>query len=311
MSGPREAQDRRGKLTVEVRTGEGLDNGQAKEEISRWHPTFDDDVPVSPPSMLALKAAVEPLWPGTTHSRSKGITTGPPPKMMVPARYILANNPSPLGAGSSTPRNIMIGMKVRKKPAAIQIPNFQLNIRWLNVLDMVRESCSAPSASGDTLGSSTPSWDRRSSGAGAAERRECVDVGLLRPLVWDISWSSSLPGGHAASSSGRRLWKKLMILSRQSQRMVAMPPANISTGKYHSALYNIPAVPPMKTKMRVNVSLMAFCESWIAARAMIPTVAALRPVIRAYTGAGRVSSTRWMPTASPYIPSAPGRLQGL
>ena len=49
--------------------------------------------------------------------------------------------------------------------------------------------------------------------------------------------------------------------------------------------------------MRVSLSVMAFSESWTAARAMIPTVAALRPESRAYTGAGRISLMWETPTA--------------
>lgn len=63
--------------------------------------------------------------------------------------------------------------------------------------------------------------------------------------------------------------------------MVAVPPTNIKTGKYHRALYNIPAVAPRKTKILVSLSVMAFCESCTAARAMMPTVAALSPVSKA------------------------------
>ena len=59
--------------------------------------------------------------------------------------------------------------------------------------------------------------------------------------------------------------------------IVDRPPATIKTGKYQSALYNIPAVPPKKTKIRVSLSVMAFVESWTAAKAMMPTVALFRP----------------------------------
>lgn len=67
-------------------------------------------------------------------------------------------------------------------------------------------------------------------------------------------------------------------------------------------------MPPRYTKNLVTLSVIARSDSRTAARAMIPTVAALRPERRAYTGLGRVSPTCAMPTERPYIPIAPGRL---
>ena len=53
---------------------------------------------------------------------------------------------------------------------------------------------------------------------------------------------------------------------------------------------------------------MARSESRTAARAMMPTVAALRPDRSAYTGAGKMVPICATPTDKPYIPAAPGRL---
>jgi len=39
----------------------------------------------------------------------------------------------------------------------------------------------------------------------------------------------------------------------------------------------MPAVAPKKTKILLILSVMAFCESWTAASAMMPKVAAFRP----------------------------------
>ena len=54
---------------------------------------------------------------------------------------------------------------------------------------------------------------------------------------------------------------------------------------------------------------MALSARRTPANAMIPTVAALSPESRAYTGFGSVFPTREMPTDRPYIPIAPGKLQ--
>ena len=59
-------------------------------------------------------------------------------------------------------------------------------------------------------------------------------------------------------------WSRVVIMlyllqnQGESQAMVAKPPANIRTGKYHSALYNMPAVAPKKTRTLVSLSVIAF-----------------------------------------------------
>ena len=83
---------------------------------------------------------------------------------------------------------------------------------------------------------------------------------------------------------------------------------NMSSGKYHRALYSKPAAALRKTRTRVALSVMAFSDSCTAARAMMPTVAALRPERRAYASAGRTEPIEETPIESAYIPSAPGRL---
>ena len=51
--------------------------------------------------------------PGTTtYSRRSGMTTGPPPKMMVPARYMFVNKSNARGGGERTPRVTMNAMNV-------------------------------------------------------------------------------------------------------------------------------------------------------------------------------------------------------
>ena len=89
---------------------------------------------------------------------------------------------------------------------------------------------------------------------------------------------------------------------------MARPPATIKTGKYQSAVYNIPAAPPKNTSSRVSLSVMAFWLNCTAASNTIPTVAALRPDSRAYTGSGRLVLTLWIPRERAYMPTAPGRL---
>lgn len=66
--------------------------------------------------------------------------------------------------------------------------------------------------------------------------------------------------------------------------------------------------PPRYTSARVSRSVITFSASRTAAKAMRPTVAALSPDNRAYTGMGSVDPTREMPTDRPYIPIAPGKL---
>lgn len=58
----------------------------------------------------------------------------------------------------------------------------------------------------------------------------------------------------------------------------------------------------------MSLSVIAFSARRTAAKAMIPTVAALSPDSKAYTGIGSVFPTREMPTDRPYIPTAPGKL---
>src|SRR5579871_1291484 len=82
----------------------------------------------------------------------------------------------------------------------------------------------------------------------------------------------------------------------------------MSRGKYHSASYSKPAAALKKTRIRVSLSVMAFSDSSTAARAIIPTVAALRPDRRAYASEGKVDPILETPIESAYIPSAPGRL---
>ncbi len=60
-----------------------------------------------------------------------------------------------------------------------------------------------------------------------------------------------------------------------------MPDTTISTGKYQSALYIMPATAAKKTISRVNLSVMVLSDSSTAAKAMTPTVAELRPDSRA------------------------------
>lgn len=61
----------------------------------------------------------------TMYSRSKGMTTGPPPKMMVPARYKSANRENPRGASLMTTCVVIMMMKLKTKKARMAEPNFQ------------------------------------------------------------------------------------------------------------------------------------------------------------------------------------------
>lgn len=67
-------------------------------------------------------------------------------------------------------------------------------------------------------------------------------------------------------------------------------------------------MPPRYTRNRVSLSVIARSDELTAVRAIMPTVAALRPDKSGYTGSGSVSPTRDIPTARLYIPMAPGRL---
>lgn len=61
------------------------------------------------------------------------------------------------------------------------------------------------------------------------------------------------------------------------------------------------------TSSLVKGSVIAFFESCTAARAMIPTVAALIPERRAYAGPGSVSPIFCTPRDRPYIATVPGK----
>lgn len=99
-----------------------------------------------------------------------------------------------------------------------------------------------------------------------------------------LSLISSASTGASARLPSSTFWLRLLISffpHAESKKRVAVPPANMRTGKYHKALYNMPAEAPRKTKTLVSLSVMAFCDNWTAARATIPTVAALRPLNKA------------------------------
>lgn len=52
-----------------------------------------------------MRKSRDETQPGsTTYSRSSGMTTGPPPKMMVPARYMFVKRSSSNGGLFKTPR---------------------------------------------------------------------------------------------------------------------------------------------------------------------------------------------------------------
>ena len=57
----------------------------------------------------------------TTYERRSGMTTGPPPKMMVPARYMFANRSSSRGGFSRTPRATRMAMKDAKGGGGILV----------------------------------------------------------------------------------------------------------------------------------------------------------------------------------------------
>lgn len=186
----------------------------------------------------------------------------------VPARYRLANKSKPLGLFFSTPRKVMTVIKVAKKNTITLIPRLQENIRLSRLFVKLLPSSSTRfpvSTSSDLL-------------LARVEGLRTMELGGTISLISTASTGSSPP--LPSSTFGLRLLISFFPHA-ESKKIVAVPPANMRTGKYHSALYNMPAEAPRKTKTLVSLSVMAFCDSWTAARATIPTVAALRPVNKA------------------------------
>jgi hypothetical protein len=60
-----------------------------------------------------------------THCRSNGTTTGPPPNIIVPARYMLEKRLNRIGRYLMTPRNTIMVMNVTKNPTMRRVPNLQ------------------------------------------------------------------------------------------------------------------------------------------------------------------------------------------
>lgn len=83
-----------------------------------------------------FRAETQPC--ATTYSRNRGMTTGPPPKMMVPARKRLAKTENPSGGVARVPRRTMMTMKAAKKAVMMLRPSFQEKTRRRRVGGMMR-----------------------------------------------------------------------------------------------------------------------------------------------------------------------------
>ncbi len=162
----------------------------------------------------------------------------------------------------------MIVMKVAKKNIRTLIPKLKENIGLSRLVVTVLP----PSSTGASVSISSDLLLAR------VEGLRTMELGSTLSPISSASTGSSarLP----SSAFGLRLLISFFPQA-ESKKRVAVPPANMRTGKYHKALYNMPAEAPRKTKTLVSLSVMAFCDNWTAARATIPTVAALRPVKRA------------------------------
>lgn len=133
-----------GRHTVEVWSGKSLYNSEAEEEVSRGDPAFGNDIPRKEMSSETGPDAGQSMCEWNTDSLKSGITTGPPPKMIVPARYRFAKRLNPRGLFGRTPRKTMMTMKVTKKAAIRVAPNFQEKTRISSASGTIL-SCSSSS----------------------------------------------------------------------------------------------------------------------------------------------------------------------
>lgn len=186
------------------------------------------------------------------------MTTGPPPKMIVPAKYKFAKRLNSNGRCLSTPLKTIITTKVTRNPMIRKRPNCQ---------DMFRSR-----AAGTTCGSCRSSGpgcglDTSFSATGRTERGkdfpdEDVGRGDLGPDEADTSTTELLRGSPTSScwlSRGRsgsvsistssvwfidlfllRIVRKTFVpigcSHRKSQTIVTAPARKINKGKYQSAL---------------------------------------------------------------------------
>lgn len=162
----------------------------------------------------------------------------------------------------------MIVIKVAKKNIKTLIPEPKENIG----LSRLGETGFARSSTSASLPISSDLLLAR------VEGLRTVELGGTLSLISSVSTGRLAP--MPSSTFGLRLLISFFPHA-ESKNKVVIPPANIRTGKYHNALYNMPAEAPRKTKTLVSLSVMAFCDNWTAARATIPTVAAFRPLNKA------------------------------
>ena len=153
---------------------------------------------------------------GSTDSLSNGMTTGPPPKMMVPiaplalksevidavvhvpARYMLANKLKPLWSIVPTPRRAMMMMKLMKKPTITMAPNFQEKTRISRL-------------AGTTLSSSFTTWAVLLLGD---IRSECVAVcPCLRNRASEDRSIDSTGSGWLSKSPSTGLLRRFKLLA--------------------------------------------------------------------------------------------------
>ncbi len=142
----------------------------------------------------------------------------------------------------------MVTAKVTKKPTRTMTPKLHENIR------ISMDAGTVLSSSSIGMFASLPT----------DVRLGCDDPdGFLRMIEMEEadSLNSVAPAGPSeprpSSIFGFGL-RRSLCPQLESQTIVAIPPANIRIGKYHRALYNMPAVAPRKTKILVNLSVTAF-----------------------------------------------------
>ena len=142
----------------------------------------------------------------------------------------------------------MIVIKVAKKNTRTLIPKLQENIRLSRLVGTVLLSSSTTFS----ISTSSDLFLARVEGLCTME------VGGTVSLISTASTGSSVP--LPSSTFGLRLLISILPHA-ESKKRVAVPPANMRTGKYHRALYSMPAEAPRKTKILVSLSVMAFCDN--------------------------------------------------
>jgi hypothetical protein len=229
----------------------------------------------------------------TTYERRRGRTTGPPPKMIVPVRYMLAKRSRASGGSLMTPRATRMPMKAAmgsgkhlqipryrshrncapKKRTTITIP-ILMRIAWSEVFSLPAGCAERRPQDGLTLATQQRHFSS-----------ECYPGPPPSPQAAHYQPHQSPPPHHLdclfSFLFNFALTLPTFWLIQPSQMTVARLPSSMSSGKYHNALQQRPAHAPRITRIRVGLSLIAFSASCTAASAMMPTVEAFRPERRA------------------------------